>query len=60
MASTRRRLIASPNPVPPNLRVVVWSACEKASNIAVWFVFANADACVSDRELDQISFVVIT
>ena len=33
MAVTIRRQMANPNPVPPNFRVVDWSACEKTSKI---------------------------
>ncbi len=36
ISSTRRRLIASPRPVPPNSRVVEPSAWEKCSKIFCW------------------------
>ena len=37
MAVTMRRQIANPSPVPPNFRVVDWSACEKTSKIVESF-----------------------
>ena len=44
------RLIDRPRPVPPYLRLVVPSACWKASKMIFCFSFGDADAGVDDRE----------
>ena len=47
------RLIDSPSPVPPNLRLVVPSACWNASKISCCLSFGDADARVLDREREH-------
>ena len=47
------RLIASPSPVPPYLRLVPASACWNASKMMLLLVLRDADAGVADRERDD-------
>ena len=49
------RLIDRPRPVPPYLRLVVPSACWKASKISCCLSFGDADAGVDDGERDDLS-----
>ena len=65
-----RLQMASPNPVPPNFRVVAWSACVKTSKIVeslsagipIPGVFDHqidqlrTDRTITDREFDKSSF----
>ena len=47
------RLIERPRPVPPNLRLVVPSACWNASKMSCCLSFGDADARVRDGEGDD-------
>ena len=51
-ARASSRLIDSPSPVPPYVRLVVPSACWKASKITSQLVLGDADAGVRHREGD--------
>ena len=54
IASTSGLLIARPSPVPPNLRVVLASACVNAWNRRQSCSGVDADAGVAHRDLDLV------
>ncbi len=53
IASTMRRQIASPNPVPPNFRVTELSAWTNGSKIAVPFLLGDANARIDHVEDEE-------
>ena len=52
MASTRRRLMARPSPVPPNLRVVEASIWLKVAEQPILAFRRNPESCVVHGEVE--------
>ena len=52
------RLMESPRPVPPYLRLVVPSACRNASQMMLLFIVRDADSGVVHLERDHVASLV--